>query len=200
METHYFRIVCLGNSNVGKTTMCTVIRKNKFDEFPAANTIGAEFSSTTDFFDQNKKIRVDLWDIAGQEKYRSLVTLFFRYADLFLLIFDISNRNSFVSVFDWINLVFTKCNGNQIMILVANKEDNTQEVSDQEIEDFVEKNRCIVAWTKVSALKKQNIQHLKNIIYDVAISNNLLREKYNDEEEKVYFFKKPEGCNNCYFN
>ena len=83
--TYYFRIVCLGDSNVGKTTMCTsIIRKKIFDDCisEVASTIGAEFTSTTEIFEQNKNVRLDLWDTAGQEKFRSLVPLFFRHADM----------------------------------------------------------------------------------------------------------------------
>jgi len=90
----------MGNFGAGKTTLCRAIhfmdhpdfQEIFFDKNIPKSTIGAEFTSVETYTneDEKEKIRLELWDTAGQERYRALVPLYFRNADIFLLVFDIN--------------------------------------------------------------------------------------------------------------
>jgi small GTP-binding protein len=113
------RVVLIGDTAVGKSTLCQALKGN-VDEYMIPNsTIGAEFS--TMITDQN--IQFELWDTAGQEKYRSLVPLYFRKADIFLLMFDVTQRTSFDSIDSWLDLLQRYTNATLPIVLVGNKID-----------------------------------------------------------------------------
>ena len=169
-KIYAFRIVFIGDSNVGKTTLCNALRgcyTTNYDDdegFFTSNTVGAEFSSTIETYKEGRqgsvsgRIRLDFWGTAGQERYRSIVPLFFRHADLFLLVFDITNRISFQSLPAWIELIrehdLSKYEKGSV-ILVANKSDRENAIpvtiSKKEIDNmvhslfedyFIEQEKC----------------------------------------------------------
>ena len=126
------RVVLIGDTDVGKSTLCQAMKGSlPPDELvKPSSTVGAEFSTTI----THNHVRLELWDTAGQERYRALVPLYFRQADIFLLLFDVSQRTSFNSIDGWIQLieqhkdsVDNKNNSADVkpfpIILVANKID-----------------------------------------------------------------------------
>ena len=129
IDTHAkIRVVLIGDTEVGKSTLCRAIKGN-LDLVPASvlasvkpnSTIGAEFSTSI----TNNETRFELWDTAGQERYRALVPLYLRQADIFLLLFDVSERTSFNSIDGWIDLVQQRKESSNAVpiLLVANKID-----------------------------------------------------------------------------
>ena len=102
-----YKIVFLGNSGIGKSTMCnTKITKNlKYNmdvTIGAANYfIGLNIRTPTGL----QKIKMDIWDTAGQEKYRSIASIYYRSANAVGLVFDLTDLNSFLSIKNhWIEI------------------------------------------------------------------------------------------------
>ena len=98
-----------------------------------------------------------LWDTAGQEKYRSLIPIYFRGSDAALLVFDLSNRQSFESLNEWLELVRSSVLDSTIIFLVGNKSDLIQErcVSFQEAKQWASNTNC--SYFEVSALSGNGI-------------------------------------------
>ena len=90
-----FKIVLIGESGVGKT--CILQRYiNDIINPNVMPTIGTTFSTKIiEIKEYNKKIKFELWDTAGQEKYKSLAKIFYRNADVCVFVYDITNKNSF---------------------------------------------------------------------------------------------------------
>lgn len=109
------RIVLVGDADVGKSSICQALKGNAHEHGPNL-TIGAEFSTTI----TSHNVRFELWDTAGQERYRSLVPMYLRRADIYLLVFDLSRRSSFESIDDWLDLIRQH---KHPVILVGNKLD-----------------------------------------------------------------------------
>lgn len=194
MNETNIRVVFIGNSDVGKTTLVHRIRANTMALDKISNTVGAEFSTATfEGATSNHKINFQLWDTAGQERYRSLVPLYFRYADLFLLVFDISDRSSFEAIDDWIQLVQVSNHGNVPMILVGNKSDirkSSPELAAISEEDIKKKNSSLllekkIIWCEISALHGSNMKELENLI--CATSAEYSSSFVKNEEEYVLF-------------
>lgn len=123
-----YKYVLLGDSNVGKTS---IARRFLSDYFSAASdsTIGVEFNTKSiDSFDLNgKPVRalIHLWDTCGQERYRSIVKIYYRNAKCIFLVFDVTNRASFLHISSWLdNLKY--CFETPLLYLIGNKSDMHQ--------------------------------------------------------------------------
>jgi small GTP-binding protein len=149
------------------------------EENNTKSTIGAEFSSIITYKDETKteKIRLDLWDTAGQERYRFIIPLYFKNADIFLLVFDINERKDFESLSGWVKIIEENKNENRgypPIILVANKTDKKGvQISDEEIDSFVADNPIIAMWMKTNRFKGEKITDLKMGAVKLALSRDL---------------------------
>lgn len=114
-----YKLVFLGEQSVGKTSMITRFMYDSFDTNYQA-TIGIDFLSKTIYL-QDKIVRLQLWDTAGQERFRSLIPSYIRDSQVAVIVYDITNLNSFELTTRWIEDV-RKERGNHVMVvLVGNK-------------------------------------------------------------------------------
>lgn len=120
-----YKIVFLGEQNVGKTSLITRFMYDTFDSSYAA-TIGIDFLSKTMYLD-DKTIRLQLWDTAGQERFRSLIPSYIRDSHVAVIVYDISSKKSFELLDKWIEDVKMERGDNVIICLVGNKNDLTDE-------------------------------------------------------------------------
>ena len=102
-----FKLVMLGESNVGKSSIIQRFTKNVFD-FHQEATIGAAF--ITKIFQINQfnkgfvsKIKYEIWDTAGQERYKSLTPMYYRNSNIAIIVFDLLDHDSFQKAKDWID-------------------------------------------------------------------------------------------------
>lgn len=116
-----FKIVVIGNTSVGKTSLITRFAHKRFVSH-TSSTVGASFTSYNLNIDENK-VRLNIWDTAGQEKFRSMVSMYYRDAEYCLVVFDITNYN-IENIRYWITEYIEKtANPNPKFVLVANKTD-----------------------------------------------------------------------------
>ncbi|XP_028312413.1 ras-related protein Rab-27B-like [Gouania willdenowi] len=108
---YLIKLLALGDSGVGKTTFLYRYTDNKFNR-KFTTTVGIDFREKRVMYigkdsdgstEKNFKIHLQLWDTAGQERFRSLTTAFFRDAMGFLLMFDLTNQQSFLNVRNWMS-------------------------------------------------------------------------------------------------
>jgi Ras-related protein Rab-1A len=128
---HQFRICLVGDSNVGKTSLlnryCDDIFKNT-----QISTIGVDFKVLLLKFN-DLTIKLQIWDTAGQERFRSISVNYFKSAHGFLIVYDITNRNSFNNLNSWIDLVSQHNQNTACNFIVGNKCDlNNQRAIDIE--------------------------------------------------------------------
>ncbi|XP_076121481.1 RAB3D, member RAS oncogene family, b isoform X2 [Alosa pseudoharengus] len=116
---YMFKLLIIGNSSVGKTSF---LFRYADDSFTSAfvSTVGIDFKVKT-VFRNNKRIKLQIWDTAGQERYRTITTAYYRGAMGFLLMYDITNQDSFSAVQDWATQIKTYSWDNAQVILVGNK-------------------------------------------------------------------------------
>lgn len=108
---YLIKLLALGDSGVGKTTFLHRYTDNKFNR-KFTSTVGIDFREKRVVYtgmgadgatEKNFKVHLQLWDTAGQERFRSLTTAFFRDAMGFLLMFDLTNQQSFLNVRNWMS-------------------------------------------------------------------------------------------------
>jgi Ras-related protein Rab-1A len=97
---YLFKVLLVGNSGVGKSTLVERYVDDKFNELHLA-TIGVDFKIKTLFLD-DKIVKLQIWDTAGQERFRSITTSYYRGAHGIFIVYDVTNRTSFNDVKNWI--------------------------------------------------------------------------------------------------
>lgn len=127
-----FKLVFLGEQSVGKTSLITRFMYDSFDNTYQA-TIGIDFLSKTMYL-EDRTVRLQLWDTAGQERFRSLIPSYIRDSTVAVVVFDITNANSFHQTSKWIDDVRTERGSDVIIMLVGNKTDlsDKRQVSTEE--------------------------------------------------------------------
>ena len=128
-------LILIGNSNVGKTCFFNRFNKNRFQE-NFVSTIGID-KNFRYYKYKDKEIKVILWDTAGQDRYRSLPKKYYQNADGILIIFDVSNKESFNDVSIWMNEINDNANTNSkenkiSLFLIGNKIDRLEKCISKE--------------------------------------------------------------------
>ena len=170
-----FKIVLIGDTSVGKTN---ILSKYLTDEFDAKSkaTVGVEFG-VKNFKIENNIVKVQIWDTAGEERYRSITNAYYKGAKGSLLVYDITNKKSFENVEKWISDLKANADEDISMILLGNKTD----LEDKRVVTTEEgKNKAEfynLTFMETSALNGNNIQEAFNeLIMDVYKRNHELLE------------------------
>ncbi|GAA5960629.1 hypothetical protein JCM21900_006027 [Sporobolomyces salmonicolor] len=116
-----FKLVFLGEQSVGKTSLITRFMYDTFDNTYQA-TIGIDFLSKTMYL-EDRTVRLQLWDTAGQERFRSLIPSYIRDSSVAVVVYDITNRTSFLNTSKWVDDVRSERGNDVIIVLVGNKTD-----------------------------------------------------------------------------
>ena len=186
MESPRQKIIFVGDSGVGKTTMIKNLNEEPYKDLNESS-IGIDFYSKKIKY-KGTEIRLQIWDTAGQEKYRGLIPYYIRNAALIFLIYDISSKESFNNLTQWIE--FINSYEKTKIVLCGNKIDleNERKVSKTQGEKFAKEKNLV--FHEVSAL--ENINMIKMFYrciaelpyFDDKIDNNISREKLAEELSK----------------
>jgi len=153
-----YKLVFLGDLCVGKTAIITRFMYDSFDTHYVA-TIGIDFLSKTMYL-EDRTVRLQLWDTAGQERFRSLIPSYIRDSSVAVVVYDITNRATFLNTSKWIEDVRTERGDDVVVMLVGNKTDKSEErqVSLDEAEEHAKKEN--VLFIETSAKLGYNIKSL----------------------------------------
>ncbi|KAK5620163.1 Ras- protein Rab-19 [Crenichthys baileyi] len=151
-----FKIILVGDSDVGKTCMVQRFKSGIFIE-KQQNTIGVDFTVRTLDID-GKKVKMQVWDTAGQERFRTITQSYYRSAHGAMVAYDISRRSTFESVPHWIREVEQYGAASVVVILVGNKSDlhAQRQVLFEDTCTLAEKSALLAA-LETSAKEAQNI-------------------------------------------
>ena len=175
------KILTLGESSVGKSSIIRRFTNNKFNE-QFLTTVGVDFKSKIISY-KNKKVKVLLVDTSGQDRFRNIANNYYRSADGILLVFDVSKRIS-IEKFDlWIQQINEKWSAdNNSILLFGNKIDcvNDREISNEEGKQLAEKYKMV--YVEGSALTGEGINEGIELLVDKIIKHKRLLE---DEESNL---------------
>ena len=187
------KVVLLGESGVGKTSIISQFTANKFNP-RCPTSVSAQFISKIIKFPQyNKSIKFDIWDTVGQEKYRSLAKIFYKDARVIVFVYDITTEYSFNELKNyWYEETKANSDGNPILAVVGNKIDlyNDQKVSNNEGKEFAEKIGAIFQTT--SALSDSGITNLFENIGKTYLIPNYDYRAMDKKAQEDYIKKKQE--------
>lgn len=176
-----FKLIVVGDQSTGKSSILNRFVNDTYEADYQA-TIGLDFQSKNiTIHDQD--VRLILYDTAGQEKFRSLIPMYIREAQIILLIYDVSNRDSFDSMSRWFSQVLDVKNNEAVFALIGNKIDleSERKVTLEEGKRFADEKNLI--FQEVSAKTGQNFENLFNVQIFEAIYNKFKPEF--DQREKM---------------
>jgi len=203
------KCVLVGEPFVGKSTILDILSGEEF-RFCRNPTIGIEFNvlhGIAGVGDDQTHYKIQVWDCAGQDRFRSIVKSYFRGANVVLAVFDVTNRKSFDMITTWIKEVREQTPNKVIIGILGNKVDLQQNVSNQEAQNLVCELDCEF-YFPVSAASKRNIeevmnksiglvhkQNLDGIIHLKCIKTGETGETFNLSNSKFLFAKS--RCSTC---
>jgi Ras-related protein Rab-6A len=174
------KLIVVGNQGTGKSCILNRFVNETFEENYQA-TIGLDFQSKNiTIHDQD--VRLIIYDTAGQEKFRSLIPMYIREAQIILLVYDISDKDSFDAMPNWIQEVKEVLNKEVVFALIGNKMDleSQRKVSYEEGKKLAEKNNFV--FQEVSAKTGKNFENLFEVqIFETVY--NKFRKEFEKREE-----------------
>ena len=153
-----FKVVLVGESGVGKTSIITQFIDQTFQE-DQQSTTGGTFSTKSVVCDNGKTLKFEIWDTAGQERYRSLTKMFYKDANAAVLVYDITRKDSFEELQNyWAEQIKESSPSNIILAVAANKSDlfNKEAVDEDEARKFAESLGAIYASTTATTVESIN--------------------------------------------
>ena len=196
MDDEYLgiKVTLIGESSVGKTCIINRFCKGVFNT-DVESTLGANYSQKK--LEKNgQKIRLDLWDTAGQEKYRAIGRHFYKESYIVCLVYDITSKESFENLKTiWYPDLKEYGEEYKIVALIGNKLDKflDEEVSEEEGRKFAKEINAV--YKRTSALEGTGLEDLFNELVDKYLKNIKDDIKKNDKEKQDNIVIKKEDDN-----
>ena len=202
-----YKIIIIGDSAVGKTCIFKKITSNTFNE-KSISTIGMDrrtlFFTIKDSKGSDLEIEVQLWDTAGQERFRSITATYYKSSQGLLLMYDITKRETFSNVENWIENVNDSLGNNNdyLIVLMGNKLDlvknnpEARDVSEEEAQKICQDKN--IYWGGECSAKDFSEEELRNIftkytqeIYKKVgvniVKGEMVNNNNNDNKKKKSF-------------
>ena len=184
MSIESFKVVLIGETGVGKTSIITQFIDQTFQE-DQQSTTGGTFSTKSVICDGGKILKFEIWDTAGQERYRSLTTMFYKDANAAVMVYDVTRAESFEELKNyWAGQIKESSPENIILVIAANKSDliEHEKVDEGEARNFAKELNAIFIST--SAKSSEGINSLfEEIAKKYSGATNITIKEEEDAEE-----------------
>lgn len=150
-----FKLVLLGESAVGKSSLVLRFVKGQFHEYQES-TIGAAFLTQTVHLDDTT-VKFEIWDTAGQERYHSLAPMYYRGAQAAIVVYDVTNPDTFARAKTWVKELQRQASPSIVIALAGNKCDlPTRAVNQEDASSYAEENNLLFMETSAKTAANVN--------------------------------------------
>lgn len=171
-NVYLFKIILIGDSSTGKTSLIQRFVNNTFEE-KHLNTIGVDFFMKTCNI-ENYQIKLQIWDTAGTEKYKSISSSYYRGSHAAFILFDLTSRQTFDDVNKWLEAFRKTCNpqNKNNVILIGNKNDlkEQRQIEQDDAEAYARANDMI--YWETSAKSGENVEDVFGFVTKLLFDNN----------------------------
>ena len=184
------KLLLIGDSSVGKTNFIFRFVENRFQSVHLT-TIGFDFKSKIVTLPNSKKtLKLQIWDTAGQERFKSILSSYYKGANGILLLYDITNINSFKSLSNWLIDIEKNSSKNVKKILIGNKCDlnELRKIPINKGKEFAD--TYDMEFIETSAKNNVNINECFNILGKELINNIDLK---SNKKDKIFHLKDNEN-------
>jgi len=189
------KLVIIGDTGVGKTNFIFQFTEGRFSSLHVT-TVGFDYKSKIIKLPKSKRnVKLQIWDTAGQERYMAINKSLFQKVQGIILMYDLTNRDSFEHVTNWLNLIKQTVTSKTV-ILVANKLDLEEEkriVSVEEGEKIAKDNNIL--FFEGSGSTGQNVDKIFTAIAESIYTD--LMDDNNEREESLVLKRKKQEKKNC---
>ena len=180
IDFHY-KILMLGESQVGKTSLLLKYTDDTF-KTNMLPTFGLDVRYKY-LQKDNNNIRLDLWDTAGQEKFRTMTQNYYKGSDGIILVYDISNESSFETLKNWMDDIKENSKNKIEVIIIGNKLDLERQVEKKRLEQFAEEYK--VPYFETSAKTGEGVEESFNKLIDnLSKKEKKINESIDEEDDK----------------
>ena len=176
---YLFKVLLLGDTDVGKSSLILRYTEETFNS-KLVNSIDVNFKMKKKEIDV-KIIKVLIWDTAGHERFRSITYSYYRGANVIIIVFDITDKKSFLSITEWLKQIEKHAKENVFKFLVGNKSDLSEErkVTYEEAKEYADEHD--LPYIETSAKEGINI----NELFESSIKSFLSNSKYIWEDKNI---------------
>lgn len=180
---YLFKLVLIGDSGVGKSSLLLRFADDNFTD-SYISTIGVDFRFRTITIDK-KTVKLQIWDTAGQERFRTITSAYYRGADGIIMVYDVTNLDSFDHVEEWLSEVDRYANDNTSKLLVGNKADKVDEkqVTEEKAQRFAEK--LGISFLETSAKTATNVEAAFHTMAEELIKNRMANQSAQDDNRNA---------------
>ena len=182
-----YKILLLGDCAVGKSCLLLRYCENSFQESHLA-TIGLDFRLKTITLENNRKIRIQIWDTAGEDRFRSITRNYYKGAHGIVLIYDVTDQQSFQHIKDWVDKIKEESKEGVIIYLVGNKIDliDKRIITNGDGKKLSEEIK--IKYYETSAKDSIGVNEVfENLVKDM---DNFYSEQHQEEMETIHIDKK----------
>jgi len=174
-----YKVILVGDSGVGKTCLLSMYVKGIIEQ--TIPTIAVEFCTKEIELYDGTKIKVQLWDTAGEERFKSLAMTYYRKAYGILLLFDVTKKSSFMACKNYLEEVRINSDKKCVIYLVGNKIDlaDEREITKEEAENFAKKEN--IKYIETSAVKNMKVNEAFT-----SLLNSIYQVKKEDDKSKLF--------------
>lgn len=175
------KLILLGGVNVGKTSLCNKLKNKEFN-YQYNSTIGVDFH-TVYHKKNNIDYKLQIWDTAGQEKFKSLISCYFRKSSIIIIMFDMHATDAYTDILYWHELANQYANPNSQIILVGNKADLQINADIDTINEYAISNHFPIINISIKT-DKSFINFLDLIINNLIINHLPINKSIINEKQK----------------
>jgi small GTP-binding protein len=163
------KLLLIGESSVGKTCLLIRYAENRFQD-TFFTTVGMDFKGRTVVI-CDRKVRLQIWDTAGQEKFRAIAGAYYRGAHGILLVFDVTNQFTFAQTRGWMSSIRENTTSSVAIILVGNKCDLPRQVTVKQAQEFAQEYG--VQYYETSAKDGMHVESTFMALAKMAVENQI---------------------------
>ena len=191
------KVILIGDSGVGKTNLINTCVGLQFEDGKRPTISGSFLEKIIEI--DNQKYSVNLWDTAGQEVYRGVTKLFFKGSEIVILVYDITNYESFKSLEEWIKITKEIIENNFIYGIVGNKNDLylLSQVKEEEAKSLAETINSQIQLVSAKTEPQSFIDYLIDLVKKYKNLNKRNKKDSIKLKESPLIRKEKRNCSGC---